>query len=173
MKKFLFLFAFACVVSGCGTKPFEDVVIKEPTLDPSITNFEECADAGYPVLESYPRQCGGFVENIDAATVLRVTSPSLDVPITSPLEVTGEARGTWFFEGSFPVFLTNWDGLIIAEGYATAQGEWMTEEFVPFTASLSFEKPEYGANGTLILKKDNPSGLPEYDDAVEFPVLFE
>jgi hypothetical protein len=22
-----------------------------------VTNFEECAQAGYPVMESYPRQC--------------------------------------------------------------------------------------------------------------------
>ena len=36
----------------------------------AITDFEGCAAAGYPVMESYPRQCavpGGdvFVENID------------------------------------------------------------------------------------------------------------
>lgn len=23
----------------------------------AVTNFEECAEAGYPVMESYPRQC--------------------------------------------------------------------------------------------------------------------
>lgn len=34
-----------------------------------ITSFEECAEAGYPVMESYPRQCNAdgmnFVEDID------------------------------------------------------------------------------------------------------------
>jgi len=34
----------------------------------SVTNFEECVEAGYPVMESYPRQCRGkdktFVEDI-------------------------------------------------------------------------------------------------------------
>lgn len=35
----------------------------------TINSFEECAKAGYPILESYPRQCGlpngkSFVENI-------------------------------------------------------------------------------------------------------------
>ncbi|NCO11251.1 hypothetical protein GW924_01445 [Candidatus Pacearchaeota archaeon] len=34
-----------------------------------ITSFEECAEAGYPVMESYPRQCNAdgmnFVEEID------------------------------------------------------------------------------------------------------------
>jgi hypothetical protein len=93
----------------------------------------------------------------------------------------GEALGTWFFEGDFPVVLVNWDGLIIAEGYATVQGDdstgssqgWMTEDFVPFEAVIEFEKPSYGKNGTLILRKDNPSGLPEHDNAIEIPILFE
>ena len=78
----------------------------------------------------------------------------------------------WFFEADFPVILTNWDGLIIAEHYATAEGAWMTEDFVPFTATLEFEPPEYGERGTLILQKANASGLPEHDDAVEITVFF-
>ena len=68
--------------------------------------------------------------------------------------------------------LVNWDGLIIAEGHAEAQSDWMTEEFVPFKAVLTFNAPAYKNYGTLILRKDNPSGLPEHDDALEIPVLF-
>jgi hypothetical protein len=49
----------------------------------------------------------------------------------------------------------------------------MTADFVPFTATLNFTKPSYGNNGFLILKKDNPSGLPEHDDALEIQVKFE
>ncbi len=30
---------------------------KNPPL-PKISNFQECAAAGYPVMQSYPRQCG-------------------------------------------------------------------------------------------------------------------
>lgn len=104
---------------------------------------------------------------------IKVVSPKAGQSITSPLEIKGEARGNWFFEASFPVMLTNWDGLIIAEGVAQAEGEWMTEEFVPFKAMLEFTKPEYGERGTLILKRDNPSGLPEHDAAVEIPVVFK
>jgi len=69
------------------------------------------------------------------------------------------------------VILTNWDGLIIAQGIAT---EWMTTEFVPFEATLTFvvDKNVYSNKGTLVLRKDNPSGLSEYDDALEIPVVF-
>jgi hypothetical protein len=104
---------------------------------------------------------------------VKVTTPLPGSEIVSPLEIKGEARGVWFFEASFPVILTNWDGLIIAEGYATAQSDWMTTEYVPFTATLTFAKPEYNERGTLILKKDNPSGLPEHDDAFEYTIRFK
>ena len=107
------------------------------------------------------------------SNLIVLSKPELFEIITSPLTITGKARGTWFFEGSFPVILVNWDGLIIAQGVATAQGDWMTEGFVPFTATLKFEKPTNGTAGTLILRKDNPSGLPEHDDALEVPIRFD
>ena len=65
------------------------------------------------------------------------------------------------------------DWLIIAEGVAQAQSDWMTSDYVPFTATLTFAKPSYSDRGTLILKKDNPSGLPEHDAALEVPIKFK
>lgn len=134
-------------------------------------------------MESYPRQCHyngqTFVENIgnenEKANLIRVTSPRANQSILSPVTITGEARGNWFFEASFPVVLTDWDGLIIAQGVAQAKGDWMTTEFVPFEVTLTFTVDEtaYSNKGTLILKKDNPSGLPEHDDALEIPVILE
>jgi hypothetical protein len=105
--------------------------------------------------------------------VIILESPQEGDIIDSPLTITGQARGQWYFEANFPVVLTNWDGLIIAEGYAVAQDDWMTEEFVPFVAELEFDKPDYGERGSLILQKANPSGLPEHDDALEITVFFD
>lgn len=113
------------------------------------------------------------VETSKEDNLIKVAFPKPDEKISSPLVIKGEARGTYFFEASFPVVLTNWDGLIIAEGIAQAQGEWMTEDFVPFIATLEFTKPDYGERGFLILKKDNPSGLPEHDFAIEIPIYFK
>lgn len=155
---------------------------KQEVSDVLVTNFQECHEAGNPIMESYPRQCnskdgGHFVEEIgneiEKMNLIRLESPRPNEVIKNPLIVKGEARGYWFFEASFPVMLTNWDGLIIAEGIAQAKSEWMTEDSVPFEATLNFVKPDYGKRGTLILKKDNPSGLPEYDDALEIPISFE
>ncbi len=91
--------------------------------------------------------------------------------LQSPLLIVGEAR-LWYFEGSFPVRLLNEMGREIAVGYASADGDWMTEEWVPFTAELSFPSQASDTMGTLVLEKDNPSGLPEHDDRVLIPVRF-
>lgn len=99
-------------------------------------------------------------------------SPLPSDKIKSPLVVKGRARGNWFFEGSFPVILANWDGLIIAEGIAQAEGDWMTEDFVDFSATLNFTGPQLYDRASLILKKDNPSGLSENDDAFEVSLTF-
>ncbi|MDZ7762373.1 MAG: Gmad2 immunoglobulin-like domain-containing protein [Desulfovermiculus sp.] len=102
-----------------------------------------------------------------------ITTPLPGEKIDSPLIIKGQARGSWFFEGDFPVLLTNWDGLIIAQGIASAQGEWMTEDFVPFICRLRFDRPSFGQRGTLILRKDNPSDNSTLDDALEIPIRFE
>ena len=104
---------------------------------------------------------------------IEVTTPQPEGLVESPLRIEGRARGSWYFEGTFPVVLTDWDGLIIAEGFAQAQGEWMTEDWVPFVATVEFDRPEYGERGSLILQKDNPSGLPEHDGAYEMTVYFK
>lgn len=150
-----------------------------------VTSFEECVKAGNPVMESYPEQCRTkdgkhFTRNVgnelEKSNFIRIASPRPGDAIANPLKVRGEARGYWFFEASFPVIVTDWNGQIIGEGYAQAQGDWMTEEFVPFEGEIAFDVAKiqggYSDRGTLILKKDNPSGLPEHDDALEIPVIF-
>jgi hypothetical protein len=49
----------------------------------------------------------------------------------------------------------------------------MTDEFVAFEGTLEFKKPSSGDKGMLILKRNNPTGLPEHDDALEIPVFFK
>lgn len=102
---------------------------------------------------------------------------SVDLPkagdtVTSPLSISGKAKGTWYFEASFPIVLVDEFGNLLAQGQGHAQGDWMTENFVPFTAELSYDKTHLPASGraVLILKKDNPSGDPSRDEAIQIPV---
>jgi len=148
-------------------------------------NFRECALLGYPISESYPRQCRtsngmSFTEDVekddiasvDKSDLIKVNSPLPNEAVKSPLIVSGLARGVWFFEGSFPVRLFGGDGKEIAVGIAQAEGEWMTAEFVPFKTILNFEKPS-AKTGKLILEKDNPSDFRQYDDELVIPVIFD
>ncbi len=108
---------------------------------------------------------------VSVSDKVRVTRPLLGEIIKSPLEITGEARGTWYFEASFPVKLLDGNGKEIAAVPAMALSDWMTADFVPFRATIQFTRPDT-AVGTLILQKDNPSGLPQNEDQVVVPVRF-
>ncbi|MDP3772253.1 MAG: Gmad2 immunoglobulin-like domain-containing protein [bacterium] len=146
-------------------------------------SFARCAGLGFPVAESYPRQCRAgeksFTETVQPPEVIqptendiiRVSSPLPDTVVASPLIVKGEARGTWYFEASFPVKIFDANGKQLGIIPAQAQKEWMTTEFVPFEATLIFENATT-KTGTIVLEKDNPSGLPEYADSLSIPIRF-
>jgi hypothetical protein len=155
------------------------------TVD-AIDSFVSCAAAGYPIMESFPRQCRTpdgrlFVEDVTPPPVdpgatafedlIVVRNPAPGALVTSPISIEGEARGTWYFEATFPLRLETLTGEVIATGYAEALGEWMTEDFVPFTGRLEFDPP-VEAEGVLIVEKSNPSGLPEHAAEFSVPVRF-
>lgn len=152
----------------------------QPSPQIEVQNFEECVQAGYPVMESYPRQCrtpGGqtFVEDIgdelEKQDLIRVRNPRPNQAIQSPLPIIGEARGSWYFEGVFPVKLLDGENNLLGSVNAEAQAEWTTEEFVAFKATLKFSSPTT-EKGILILEKSNPSGLPENADELKIPITF-
>src|SRR3989344_7661469 len=87
----------------------------------------------YNVAPSMPAEKAGLIKS---------ASPLPNQKITSPLLISGEARGYWFFEASFPAKLLDEDGSQLAVMPVQAQGEWMTENFVPFRAELAFPKPK-------------------------------
>lgn len=121
---------------------------------------------------TYKAKEDSVTEHIQSkADLIRVASPGPGEMIRSPLIVQGEARGYWFFEASFPIHLFDANGKEIAINIAQAQNEWMTTDFVPFSATMQFQKPQT-KTGTLVFKKDNPSGLSEHDDELRIPVLF-
>lgn len=112
-----------------------------------------------------PRAPAALADRIELST------PLPEAVLRSPVTIEGRARGTWYFEASFPVYLLNVDGDTIARVPAQAEGEWMTEAFVPFKVTLTFTEPA-SSTGTLILAKDNPSGLPEHAAELRVPVRF-
>jgi hypothetical protein len=101
-------------------------------------------------------------------------SPIQGATIASPLNLTGRARGTWFFEASFPIELRDNDGALIASAIAQSQSDWMTEDFVDWSTTMTWGATSTTAtSGVLVFKKDNPSGMPEHDASVKIPVLLQ
>lgn len=174
--------------------------MKKDTSFLGIATYEECVEAGYlsgtttsefcstpdgrtfsrslpspsPTATSTDEDPGIGSNSISGRGYedrIRITSVSAGQEITSPLVIEGEARGSWYFEASFPVRLLDGNGQTIAQMPVQALGEWMTSEFVPFKAILTFAKPST-ATGTLILHNDNPSGLPENDRFISIPIRF-
>jgi hypothetical protein len=86
--------------------------------------------------------------------------------ITSPLSISGKAKGNYFFEGSFPIQLTTTDGKVIATGIAQAKDNWMVTDYVPFAATINFAVPVGTTGGYLVLKNDNASGEPQFDKSM-------
>ncbi len=103
---------------------------------------------------------------------IRLFAPLSGAKVKSPLAISGEARGFWYFEASFPVHLLDADGKEVATSLAQAESDWMTEEFVPFKSVITFQNPET-ETGFLIFKRDNPSGLPEHDEEIRIPITFD
>ncbi len=110
---------------------------------------------------------------VSPSGLIKVTSPRANQFVQSPLIVRGEAKGFWFFEASFPVKLLDKDNNLLVMGIAQAKSDWMTEEFVPFEVTLKFVAPLATEKGTLVLIRDNPSGLPENDESFSLPVVLK
>lgn len=151
----------------------------------TVLSFEDCVTAGYPILESNPRQCKTsdgrtYTEELPESITYTNTSKDIitvDLPypeaVTGKIfSVTGKARGEWFFEASFPIEILDEGGRSLVRTHAQAEGEWMTENFVPFKGDVVIPAT-YTGKATIILKKDNPSGMIEKEAYLAFPITIE
>lgn len=103
--------------------------------------------------------------------LIRVEMPLKNADISSPVKITGKAKGYWFFEAVAPVDLVNEDHKLLGQGTITATGKWMTEDLVPFEGSVEYNEHSEG-KGFLILRRANASGKPEHDRAFYIPVKY-
>lgn len=179
MKKAIIVLALAVVLAGAVVWWLSRESTVHLPATP-VSTFEECVAAGNPVLESHPRRCQAsagqtFTEDLggeqELADRIRVSSPRPNASVRSPQIIEGEAVGNWYFEASFPLRIVDGNGFTLALLPVAAQGEWMTESFVPFRAEAVFARPSTDV-GRIEFRKDNPSGLPEHDAVLVLPVRF-
>ena len=101
--------------------------------------------------------------------------PVLTLPIPgseskTPIQIAGTAPGPWFFEASFPVELRNKEGELLGQAPAHATEEWMTTKPVHFSTTVQFIVTKR-TDAVIVLRKSNPSGLPEKDASYEIPTV--
>src|SRR3989338_2065297 len=63
-----------------------------------------------PSLENGPTPSPTPSVSSDLDNLIRLASPTPNQSVKSPLSVSGEARGYWFFEASFPVRIFDGNG---------------------------------------------------------------
>ncbi|MFH0905160.1 MAG: Gmad2 immunoglobulin-like domain-containing protein [bacterium] len=115
----------------------------------------------------------GQDEQVQTSDEIAIEQPAANTLIGTPLAIVGKARGSWFFEGVFPVKLVDADGKTIAQGFVQSQGNWMTDDWVDFMGTLQFPTNNIQtAKGKLIFMNDNPSGLPANAKNFEWPIKF-
>lgn len=100
-----------------------------------------------------------------------VALPRPNTVITSPVKVIGYAPGTWYFEANIVIKIIDENGILLGQGPATAQSDWMTTALVPFEASIPFVAS--GGKGFVVIEADNPAGFdnpPSFRVPVEFAI---
>lgn len=161
--------------------------------DLSVKSFEECVAAGNPVVESSPRQCHDEATGMthtekmedqagpaDLATRKYKSAKGVTIEIndwtegrhvSSPLEMSGKVPGSWSHEGSFPIDIIYEGDIGLPGATAEIDGDWMTDQLVPFRATLSFDEDQLaGKDIMIVLHNANPSDMPANDDSLALKV---
>lgn len=113
-----------------------------------------------------------FTYTNSSDNLITVSLPFPGAVVGKSFSIIGKARGMWYFEASFPYKVLDRDGNVLAEGPAQADGDWMTENFVPFKIDVTVPESYIGP-ATIVLHNDNPSGDPSRDASLAFPITIE
>lgn len=100
-----------------------------------------------------------------------VTSPIAGSSVPKVFTVAGSAPGPWYFEASFPIKVVDANNNFIGQGVGQALTDWMVVDNVSFLATVTTSG--YSGPATLVLLRDNPSGMPENDDSVSIPIVIQ
>ena len=102
---------------------------------------------------------------------MKVYTPASNTQLVSPVVILGEVPGSWSFEAVFPVKIIDSKGSLVARGTAQLLGNWTTDQLVPFSVKIIYNTNAVArGDGSLVLEKDNPSGLSANDDSVSIPI---
>lgn len=133
-----------------------------------VSSFDECAAAGYAVIDSLPARCldsestvhtedvGNIVEMQDQ---IKITAPSRNTVIISPLVVTGEARKEWFTRGEMLGLIVADDDVVLGKIVLEIEKGHEAEAWREFSGKIEWSLRDTDAlKGTIVLKKAGAVG---------------
>ena len=159
---------------------------KQPRAGVSVNNFEECIAKGYPVLESYPRQCRTpdgktFIEDIgnelEKQNLIRVSKPRPNEIVESPLKsatlpfaVPSASKGKLILEKDNPSGLPEHADELIIPVYFKEAPE-TSQKFMTVKIFLSDSRfagePYFDCSRTIAVERQVPQTLAVARTAVE------
>jgi spore germination protein GerM len=162
---------FILTATGVLNSPFSGIFNQEQTQDNSSDAQSDEQDQNDNKQNQDNTSKAPYVIESEKGVQITINSPKDKSNVNCNFDVEGEVAGTWYFEGDFPVKITNMQDKELATGIATAQGEWMTEEKVEFNARLNCDKCKQG-KAKLVFNKSNPSGKKTDSDSAVLEIQF-
>lgn len=108
---------------------------------------------------------------VELPSLVTVSNPPKNSVIGDVLELKGQARGYWYFEGQFPVSVIDDTGYIVAQGTARAMSDWKTTDMVPFEMNIEITSVAQSETGIIKIIRDEQKG--SNAQYVEVPVKFK
>jgi len=99
--------------------------------------------------------------------------PKDNQEVENPIIIKGKAKGSWFFEGQFPIDLIDTSGNILSSSVAIAESDWVTEKYINFSSELTYSKSTTTKQVIVVLHKNNSSGNPNFDKQILIPVVLK
>lgn len=179
-KKIIFFIILISLLGGFGF--YLGQKNKEKILEVSCAKSGEKVNRNPLIGPTDQKCCQGLIEWRESKSYsvcltptsegILIESPKENEKIKSPLKISGQARGNWFFEAQFTAELYDANENFLGKAILTAKDDWMTENFVYFKGELEFSQPET-QSGKLRFLSANPSGLAENQKIFEISVQFE
>lgn len=158
MMKFIRIFLLVLIIIGIG------LLLTQKTWVPKLVNkiiaHEDSVKIGLLNEVTYKNA---------TADLIAVSSPAIGASVNKKFTIEGKARGPWYFEASFPIEILGRDFKPIAKSTATAVGEWMTNNFVPFKGQIEVPA-SYSGDAIMVFQRDNPSGDTNKAAYIYFPI---
>lgn len=142
------------------------------------SDIQYCPNGNYVLRTGKDCEFSSCNEIVGIEDEFIVFSPKLNYSISSPVEISGKARGSWFFEATFPVEIYDENDNLLGSSFGQfisnpdkKDSTWMTNDFVEFGGEIDF-KESNSKSGYIIFKKDNPSGNLNSEESFKLPVQF-